>query len=79
MTRDMEPSLMMPKMDIITAIVNINPTANPTFLSRFSNKELGEYLERLRALPGRHAANALIRQVELRHAGLQPAAQFRAG
>jgi len=56
---------MMPKADIITAILNLNPTANPGFLARFSNKELGEYLDRLRALPGKHAANTLIRQVEL--------------
>ncbi len=37
----------MPKSDTIDAILNINPTAAPEFLSEFSNDDLHEYLRRL--------------------------------
>ena len=38
---------MMPKSDTITAIMDLNPTANPAFLAEFSVYELGDYLRRL--------------------------------
>ena len=44
---------MMPKSDIIAAILNLNPTADPVFLAEFSNAQLDEYLRRLRPLPKR--------------------------
>ena len=43
----MEPLIMMPKSDTITAIMDLNPTANPAFLAEFSVYELGDYLRRL--------------------------------
>ena len=42
---------MMPKSDTISAIIEINPSANPSFLAEFSNQELEEYLHRLRQVP----------------------------
>ena len=44
---------MIPKSDTIAAILQINPTASPEFLTQFSNRELDEYLQRLRQLPAR--------------------------
>lgn len=38
---------MMPKGDTIAAIMKLNPTADPGFLSEFSNGELSDYLDRL--------------------------------
>jgi hypothetical protein len=47
---------MMPKSDTIEAIMQLNPTARPTFLAEFSNSELGDYLRRLaRATESRKA------------------------
>ena len=40
--------MMMTKSDTIEAILVLNPTADRTFLSEFSNAELGQYLQRLR-------------------------------
>ena len=58
---------MIPKSDTIAAIVRINPTANPEFLAQFSNRELDEYLHRLRQLPTRSRPHgrAHPRQAEL--------------
>ncbi len=42
---------MMPKSDTIDAIIRINPSANPTFLAGFSNRELDDYLNRLHQVP----------------------------
>jgi hypothetical protein len=39
---------MTPKNDTIAAIMKINQTANPTFLAEFPNRELDDYLNRLR-------------------------------
>ncbi len=38
---------MMPKNDAITAIMYLNPTANPSFLAEFPIDDLRRYLERL--------------------------------
>jgi len=35
------------KRDAIAAIIEMNPTANPVFLSEFSKGELEQYLDRL--------------------------------
>ena len=42
---------MMPKSDTLSAIMELNPTARPTFLAEFSNEDLLRYLDRLTALP----------------------------
>ena len=42
-----ELTTMMPKGDIIAEIMKLNPTADPGFLSEFSNGELSDYLDRL--------------------------------
>ena len=42
---------MTPKSDTITAIISLNPTADPTFLAEFSNQELEEYRHRLSQTP----------------------------
>ena len=44
---------MTPKCDTIDAILKVNPTARPDFLSGFSNDELVRYLDRLRG-PAQH-------------------------
>ncbi len=38
---------MMPKTDTLTAIMDLNPTATPEFLSEFTNEQLSGYLDRL--------------------------------
>ncbi len=38
---------MMQKTDTLTAIMDLNPTAQADFLSEFTNDELACYLERL--------------------------------
>lgn len=38
---------MMPKGDTITAIQQLNPTADPAFLAEFSLEDLQAYLDRL--------------------------------
>lgn len=35
------------KQDAISAIMGLNPTANPTFLAEFSKDDLEQYLSRL--------------------------------
>jgi len=42
-----ELTTMMPKGDTIAEIMKLNPTADPGFLSEFSNDELSDYLDRL--------------------------------
>ncbi len=43
---------MMTKSDTIEAILTLNPTASRTFLAKFSNAELAQYLQRLQELTG---------------------------
>lgn len=42
----------MPKTDTMEAIMKLNPTARPDFLSGFSGEDLTEYLHRLRVVGG---------------------------
>ena len=44
---------MSPKSDTIAAILKLNPTAEPEFLSEFPNIELDAYLRRLQGTPTR--------------------------
>lgn len=44
---------MSPKSDTIAAILKLNPTAEPEFLSEFPNIELDAYLRRLQCIPKR--------------------------
>ncbi|HNQ23189.1 MAG TPA: hypothetical protein PKK06_08860 [Phycisphaerae bacterium] len=46
---------MILKSDLVTAIGELNPTAEPAFLAEFSCAELTGYLERLRASAHRPA------------------------
>ena len=41
---------MMSKSDTISAIVQLNPTVNPVFLSEFSGEELDAYRSRLETI-----------------------------
>ena len=43
---------MMPKSDIIAAIMKLNSAVDPEFLAEFSNEELWEYLQRLASVRG---------------------------
>ncbi len=60
---------MMPKIETIAAITRINPTANPTFLSQFSNRDLDDYLLRLRTLGGASDFPSAVHQVEICEVG----------
>ncbi|MBI4719153.1 MAG: hypothetical protein HY763_15235 [Planctomycetes bacterium] len=42
----------MPKTDTMEAIMKLNPTARPDFLSGFSGEDLTDYLHRLRTVGG---------------------------
>lgn len=64
---------MMPKSDTIAAILRISPSADPAFLAEFSNRELHEYLSRLRQLDRRTGADGHMRQTPLELvAGIAP-------
>lgn len=47
-----ESPTMTLKTDTLTAIMNLNPTATPEFLSEFTNEQLTGYLDRLRRVVG---------------------------
>ena len=68
---------MMPKTDTIEAIMKLNPTADSTFLSRFSGMELDQYLLRLRALPVSQVEAAAVRQVDPRDVAVGEALSTR--
>lgn len=56
---------MMPKADTIAAITKLNPSADPAFLSQFSNRELDDYLHRLSNLDGAAFVRPVVQQVEI--------------
>lgn len=42
----------MPKSDTISAIMRLNPTAQPQFLADFPSDDLDQYLDRLQEIAG---------------------------
>ena len=67
---------MMPKGDTISAIRQLNPTADPTFLSEFSVEDLQAYLDRLTE-PRRQAAHTVSTALQqVRSAESDPAEAY---